>query len=122
MHSNTTAAVVALQQQHVQHPTHPPCTAAQQHVLTVRDYVHARCVALSYWDLRAFTIPRRIGDQGRLLSTPPARRVSLVLIGAVLLPTTLGACVTRPCGRGGSGGAREQKRHTETGIQSGRVI
>ena len=43
---------------------------------------------------------------GGLLSTPPLAEFGVD--GARYSPTTPLACVARPCGRGGSDGAREQ--------------
>ena len=58
-------------------------------------------VAVWYWNFYIFTIPRRVGDRGRLLSTLPARRVWQ---GPALSPKTL----CRPVGRAWPpGGARE---------------
>ena len=108
---NTTAAVLQ-QQYHSRNctystrstdpPTHlpkgPTCTAAQGRTATVREFVHADVVSIImlhrigismfFRFFHVFTIPRHIGDRGRILSTLPAPRSPSLALVPVLSPAT----------------------------------
>ena len=70
---STVAAARTAPDPATQAPTLYSSTAAR--TAAVREYVDAQVVAASYWDFNVLTIPRHIGDLGRLLSTLSARRV-----------------------------------------------
>ena len=100
-------------------PKHPPCTAAQHgrtaaYVSTFMQTLCC-CIVLGFpCFFNVFTIPRHIGDRGRLLSIP-VHRVWRWRPFFRRRPRGLlcGAGVARSRGRGGSAGALES--HSKTG-------